>query len=304
MVKKIILSIVNVAVVLIGISFLSFALLHLAPGNPAEKYLTGGDGMTGTISQEAIQAQEEKWGLDKPFFVQYLVWLGNAFRGDLGDSYTTGRPVVAELLDKIGPTVILSVAALFVTLLISIPLGVLCALYKDRLLDNIVRGFSFCGISLPSFLTSLLALYIFGVQLKWISVSHDDSFVKMLFPMAVLAFQCSAKFVRQVRAVVLEQMGQEYVRGAVARGQKIPYPVHPHPAQRLASDYHLGGHLFWCSAGWGLHCGNHLFLAGNWAVGRGIGKSSGLPHDSGDCSLDGFVVSDCQFPGGSFLLPA
>ena len=151
MVKKIILSIVNVAVVLIGISFLSFALLHLAPGNPAEKYLTGGDGMTGTISQEAIQAQEEKWGLDKPFFVQYLVWLGNAFRGDLGDSYTTGRPVVAELLDKIGPTVILSVAALFVTLLISIPLGVLCALYKDRLLDNIVRGFSFCGISLPSF---------------------------------------------------------------------------------------------------------------------------------------------------------
>lgn len=220
MVKKIILSIVNVAVVLIGISFLSFALLHLAPGNPAEKYLTGGDGMTGTISQEAIQAQEEKWGLDKPFFVQYLVWLGNAFRGDLGDSYTTGRPVVTELLDKIGPTVILSVAALFVTLLISIPLGVLCALYKDRLLDNIVRGFSFCGISLPSFLMSLLALYIFGVQLKWISVSHDDSFVKMLFPMAVLAFQCSAKFVRQVRAVVLEQMGQEYVRGAVARGVK------------------------------------------------------------------------------------
>ena len=220
MVKKIILSIVNVAVVLIGISFLSFALLHLAPGNPAEKYLTGGDGMTGTISQEAIQAQEEKWGLDKPFFVQYLVWLGNAFRGVLGDSYTTGRPVVTELLDKIGPTVILSVAALFVTLLISIPLGVLCALYKDRLLDNIVRGFSFCGISLPSFLMSLLALYIFGVQLKWISVSHDDSFVKMLFPMAVLAFQCSAKFVRQVRAVVLEQMGQEYVRGAVARGVK------------------------------------------------------------------------------------
>ena len=220
MVKKIILSIVNVAVVLIGISFLSFALLHLAPGNPAEKYLSGGDGMTGTISQEAIQAQEEKWGLDKPFFVQYLVWLGNAFRGDLGDSYTTGRPVVAELLDKIGPTVILSVAALFVTLLISIPLGVLCALYKDRLLDNIVRGFSFCGISMPSFLTSLLALYIFGVQLKWISVSHDDSFVKMLFPMAGLAFQCSATFVRQVRAVVLEQMGQEYVRGAVARGVK------------------------------------------------------------------------------------
>ena len=304
MVKKIILSIVNVAVVLIGISFLSFALLHLAPGNPAEKYLTGGDGMTGTISQEAIQAQEEKWGLDKPFFVQYLVWLGNAFRGDLGDSYTTGRPVVTELLDKIGPTVILSVAALFVTLLISIPLGVLCALYKDRLLDNIVRGFSFCGISLPSFLMSLLALYIFGVQLKWISVSHDDSFVKMLFPMAVLAFQCSAKFVRQVRAVVLEQMGQEYVRGAVARGVKRSRILFTHILRNVWLPIITWvGIYFGVLLGEGLHCGNHLFLAGNWAVGRGIGKSSGLPHDSGDCSLDGFVVSDCQFPGGSFLLP-
>ena len=74
MVKKIILSIVNVAVVLIGISFLSFALLHLAPGNPAEKYLTGGDGMTGTISQEAIQAQEEKWGLEQPVLCN--IWFG------------------------------------------------------------------------------------------------------------------------------------------------------------------------------------------------------------------------------------
>lgn len=206
------------AVVLIGITFLSFTLLHLAPGNPAEKYLTGGDGNYGTVSEEAIREQERKWGLDKPFFVQYLVWLGNACKGDLGNSYSTGRPVVTELWSKIGPTMILSVAALFVTLLISIPLGVLCALYQDRVFDYIMRGFSFFGISLPSFLSSLLLLYLFGVYWKLVPISNAGGFVGMVLPMVVLAFQCSAKFTRQVRAVVLEQLNQEYVRGAVARG--------------------------------------------------------------------------------------
>ncbi len=220
MIKTILFKIANVAVVLIGISFLSFTLLHLAPGNPAEKYLTGSDGNAGTISEEAIRAQEEKWGLDKPFLVQYLVWLGNAFRGDLGNSYSTGRPVITELLQKIGPTMILSVAALFVTLLVSIPLGVWCAVYRDRLLDHIVRIFSFCGISLPSFLSSLVILYLFGVHWKWIPIVSQGGFLGLLFPTLVLAFQCSARFTRQVRAVVLEQLGKEYVRGAVARGVK------------------------------------------------------------------------------------
>ncbi len=218
MVKKLIFRILHIVVVLLGVTFLSFTLLHLAPGNPAEKYLAGTDGNYGIVSQEAIREQERKWGLDKPFFVQYFVWLGNACKGDLGNSYSTGHPVVSELFSKVGPTVMLSVAALFVTLLLSIPLGVLCALYQDRLLDNIVRGFSFLGISLPSFLTSLLLLYVFGLCLRWINITDPSGFVGMLLPMAVLAFQCTAKFTRQVRAVVLEQMNQEYVRGAVARG--------------------------------------------------------------------------------------
>ena len=205
MIKKGILRIVNVVIVLIGITFLSFCLLYLAPGDPAETYIRGGDGNAGTVSEEAIQAQREKWGLDKPFFVQYFNWLGNILRGNFGESYTTNRPVLEEIGSKIGPTLILSVAALFVTLLISIPLGVLCALYKDRLLDNICRVFSFIGIAVPSFLSSLLLLYFFGFQ-------------GLILPVTVLTIQCSAKFIRQVRSIVLEQMNQEYVRGAIARG--------------------------------------------------------------------------------------
>ena len=115
MIKKGILRIVNVVIVLIGITFLSFSLLYLAPGDPAETYIRGGDGNAGTVSEEAIQAQREKWGLDKPFFVQYFNWLGNILRGNFGESYTTNRPVLEEIGSKIGPTLILSVAALFVT---------------------------------------------------------------------------------------------------------------------------------------------------------------------------------------------
>jgi peptide/nickel transport system permease protein len=194
--------------------------MHIGPGDPAEKYLAGGDGNKGMVSEEAIQAQREKWGLDKPFVVQYFTWLGNAIRGDLGTSYSTGRPVITELASKIGPTIILSVASMFVILLISIPLGVLCALYKDGIVDNISRVVSFVGISLPSFLTSLLLLYFFGVVLGWFSISGDGGIKGLILPVAVLAFQSAAKLTRQVRAAVLEELDKPYVRGAMARGVK------------------------------------------------------------------------------------
>ena len=174
--KQAALRLCHIGIVLLGITFLSFSLLHMAPGDPAEKYLTGGDGNVGLISEEAIQAQREKWGLDKPFLVQYVTWLGNALRGDLGESFATGNPVVTELWDKIGPTVILALASLFVTLLVSIPLGVLCAVYKDRLLDNICRVVSFVGISVPSFLSSLLLLYFFATKLQWFPVNGGEEF--------------------------------------------------------------------------------------------------------------------------------
>lgn len=217
-VKRIIKAAIGILVVLVGITFLSFGLMHIGSGDPAEKYLAGGDGNKGIVSEEAIQAQREKWGLDKPFLVQYVTWLGNACKGDLGTSYSTGKPVLQELLSKIGPTVILSVASIFVILLISIPLGVLCALYKDGIIDNICRVISFVGISLPSFLASLLLLYVFGVQLKWFSISGETGIKGLILPVAVLAFQCCAKLTRQVRAAVLEELNKRYVQGAMARG--------------------------------------------------------------------------------------
>ena len=216
--KKIIMPVCIILIVLIGITFFSFSLMYLGPGDPAEKYLAGGDGNKGTVSEEAIQAQREKWGLDKPFLVQYGVWLGRVFHGNLGNSYSTGRPVLQELTKKAGPTASLAFASMLVCIIVSVPLGVLCAYRKDGVIDNISRIFSFIGISLPSFLVSLILLYILSVHYHWFSISGENGIKGLLLPMAVLAFQSSAKLTRQVRSVVLTELGRPYVQGALARG--------------------------------------------------------------------------------------
>ena len=220
MVRRIVIPVPRMIAVLAGITFLSFSLMFLGPGDPAEKYLAGGDGNKGMISEEAIQAQREKWGLDKPFLVQYGVWISNVCRGNLGNSYSTGRPVIQELKQKAGPTVILAITSMLICVVISVPLGVLCAYRKDKLIDNISRIFSFIGISLPSFLVSLLLLYLFSVQYHWFSISGDNGIKGLMLPVAVLAFQSSAKLMRQVRAVILTELGRPYVQGARARGVK------------------------------------------------------------------------------------
>ena len=218
MIKKILMPVCRILIVLIGITFLSFSLMYLGPGDPAEKYLAGGDGNKGTISEEAIQAQREKWGRDKPFLVQYGVWLGRVFHGNLGNSYSTGRPVLQELTKKAGPTASLAFASMLVCIIISVPLGVLCAYHKDGVIDNISRIFSFIGISLPSFLVSLILLYVLSVRYHWFSISGENGIKAILLPMAVLAFQSSAKLTRQVRSVVLAELNRPYVQGARARG--------------------------------------------------------------------------------------
>lgn len=205
-------------VLLVGITFITFLILHLSPGNPAELWLTGGDGNVGQVSEEAIRAQEEKMGLDRPFLVQYGSWLGKLLQGDMGESMATGRPVAEELGEHVLPTLALAFSSLLLSVLISVPLGIYCAVYKDRWPDQLVRGFSFLGISLPSFFISLVFLWLFCMKLGWFPVIAGTGLRGMILPMAVLTIQCATKFTRQVRALILDQLGQAYVMGAVARG--------------------------------------------------------------------------------------
>ena len=208
----------QVTIVLIGISLLTFFIMYLSPKNPAELWLAGSDGNVGIVSEEAIREQERIMGLDKPFLVQYWNWLVKALHGDLGVSFTTKKPVIEELIDHMMPTVGMTAISLVGTVLISVPLGILCAVYKDRLLDNFLRIFSFVGISVPSFVLSLVILWFFCMELKIMPVLSPGGVKGVILPAVVLIIQCSAKMIRQVRAIILEQLDQPYVDGAVTRG--------------------------------------------------------------------------------------
>lgn len=248
--KKIAISAVQTLFILIGITLITFFILHISPVNPAEIYLMGNGGNVGQISQEAIEEQEKKMGLDKPFIIQYANWLNNVAHGDLGTSMTTSKPVKDEIINHAGPTVALTCVSLIITVLISIPLGIYCAVNKDRALDNFARIFSFLGISMPSFFISLLLLWIFALKFQVLPVIAQRSPKGMILPAAVLVIQCSSKYIRQVRAVILEELNKEYVMGAVARGISERDILFKHVLKNAAVPI-----LTWCGTYFGIMLG-------------------------------------------------
>ena len=145
-IRKFVSQIIQFIVVIIGITLLTFSIMYLSPKNPAELWLAGSDGNVGIVSEEAIERQEKIMGLDKPFIVQYGNWLLNAAKGDLGISFATKRPVSQEIKEHMAPTVEMTAVSLAVTVIIAVPIGILCAVYKDKTFDNIIRILSLVGI--------------------------------------------------------------------------------------------------------------------------------------------------------------
>lgn len=209
---------IQMVVVLIGITLATFLILYLSPRNPAELWLAGSDGNAGIVSQEAIEAQEKFMGLDKPFIVQYWNWFVGICQGDLGISFTTKRPVLSELTDHMLPTIEMTFGSLFLTVLLSVPLGILCAVKKDKSVDNTLRFFSFIGISVPSFVLSIVLLWFFCIKLHLMPVVAEAGIGGLILPISVLVMQCTSKMTRQVRAIVLEQLDKPYVEGSIMRG--------------------------------------------------------------------------------------
>ena len=216
--KSAVSSILQAVVILIGVTFISFFLLHLSPKNPAEIWLIGTDGNAGQLSQETIEAQEEAMGLDKPLLVQYLNWLAGVLQGDLGVSFTTGEPVTQVILERLKPTIALAFLSLVLTLMISVPLGTYCACFQNRFLDHVTRVISVIGISLPSFLVSLILMWFFCLKLDLLPVIAKNSIQGIILPAMVLTIQTSAKLIRQIRGAVLTELKKDYVLGSLARG--------------------------------------------------------------------------------------
>ncbi|MCI8410061.1 MAG: ABC transporter permease [Lachnospiraceae bacterium] len=208
----------QIVIVLFGISFFTFGLTYLSPGDPAEIMLTE----CGNIpTEELLEKTREELGLNEPFLVQYGNWLKGVVTGDMGISYSMKVPVVQKLASCFWPTLQLALAAVVLMLLISIPLGVLSAVYQNRWIDYLVRGITFLGVSIPNFWLGLILLSIFGVQLHWVSVSGGRSDLKsLILPAITLAIAMSAKYTRQVRTAVLDELHKEYVMAAKMRGIK------------------------------------------------------------------------------------
>ena len=214
--KYIVKRILQLLPILLGITFLSFAMMRLAGSDAVtEMYSNTGS----AVSEEVLDAAREELGLNRPFLVQYFSWLGEMLRGNMGVSYISGRDVFATFVSKLPATLLLTVLSVLLTIVISVPLGILAAVKQGRLADQVLRFLSFIGNAMPNFFVALLLMQLLSMKLGWLPVISDGTTIRSaIMPTLTLAIAMSAKYMRQVRAAVLEELNKEYVNGAMARG--------------------------------------------------------------------------------------
>ncbi|WP_294240319.1 nickel ABC transporter permease [Pseudobutyrivibrio sp.] len=205
--------------ILFAITFLSFAMMRLAGSDVVEQKMLN----TGQVVTDAqLEAAKAQLGLDKPFLVQYITWLNDLLHGDMGVSFVSGMDVFDTFISKLPATLFLTVTSIVLTVIISIPLGIISAVYKNKFWDYFIRFFSFIGNSMPNFFVSLVLMYILGIKLRFFPIiSREMSFESVAMPTITLAIAMSAKYLRQVRTTVLDELGKDYIMGAKARGVKF-----------------------------------------------------------------------------------
>ena len=206
--------------ILIALSFLTFLLMYLAPGDAATKKLNA-QGIA--VSKEVLEAARAEMGLDRPFLVQYGDWALGVLRGDLGESYKDGQSVAGKMGKALGFTAELALGSMLFSLLVSLPLAILTALKKETLPDYLIRFLTFFGNSMPNFLISVLLMYFLCVKARLFPVVAEQSLKGLLLPALALSIPMCSRFIRQFRAEILEQLSRSYVSGAVSRGVKARY---------------------------------------------------------------------------------
>lgn len=213
--KYILKRLITLIPVLLGVTFLTYALMFISPSDPVEMRLQA-QGIP--VSNEVVEAMKAKAGLDKPFVVQYFTWLWSFSRGDMGVSLIDGGSIAFALKTALPRTLLLTLTSVVTTIILSVPLGVFTAVRQNRASDYIIRFLSFLGNAMPSFLLSLLLMYFVALRLKWLPVLAAGTAKGLVLPTLALAIPMTGKYIRQVRAAVLEQLGRGYVDGAVSRG--------------------------------------------------------------------------------------
>jgi len=197
---------------LIGVSLIAFLILHLAPGDPARIML----GQFAT--EENIELFRARYRLDEPLPVQYGSWIAGVLRGDLGTSIRYNRPVGELILTRLRPTLLLTVSALILAVILGFTLGILAAIKKNSWLDYLTTVQAMFWISIPAFWLGILFLYFFGLRLRWFPIGGMVGVVSLVLPVLALGLREEAWFARPMRAEMLEVLNQAYIRSARARG--------------------------------------------------------------------------------------
>jgi len=210
--------------VLLGVLLIVFILSEIAPGDPVDQII-GAD-----APEDVRQAMREELGLNRPFFVRYVEYVKNlVLHGDLGNSYSTGRPVLTEIMQKYPNTVKLAFLAIALALIIGIPLGVVSAVKQYTAIDNISMVFALFGVSVPQFWFALMMMLIFAVKLKWLPASSATSgAIGLVMPVLMIGIANVGNIARTTRSTMLEVIRQDYIRTARAKGQKESVVIYDH----------------------------------------------------------------------------
>ncbi|CAA9584349.1 MAG: ABC transporter, permease protein 1 (cluster 5, nickel/peptides/opines) [uncultured Thermomicrobiales bacterium] len=199
--------------VLFAILTLVFLMRPLVPGDPVAIMFFGR-----SSSPEVVANMRHQLGLDDPLPIQYVRYLGDVLRGDLGTSITTRQPVVQEIAERFPATLQLALGSLAVSCLVGLVAGILAAVYKDTAIDTAAMVFAMAGLSMPGFWFGLVMIYFFSVRLGWFSVIPDGSLKSLVLPALTLGLIASSVVARLVRSAMLEVLGQDFIRTARAKG--------------------------------------------------------------------------------------
>jgi peptide/nickel transport system permease protein len=231
---------------LIGITIIIFVMLQMTPGGP----LAVGENPAGRgrVTEEDLQRLRNQYGLNDPMYVQYLNWLGDLAQGDLGTSFNTGLPVLRMIGERLPTTLLVMGLAFALTLMLSIPIGILAAVRRYSFFDYFTTSFSFLGIAIPSFWFAIMLIYLFSFQLGWLPsvgltdprADHEgfsglwDRVTHLIMPVSVLALTSTANVTRYVRAAMLDVISQDYVRTARAKGLREQMVIWVHALKNAA----------------------------------------------------------------------
>ncbi len=209
--------------VFLGITFVIYTLINLAPGGPLSVLAASGE-----MSLSDLEALKISMGLDKPIVIRYFIWLGDLLHGDFGISYRTSQEVSLMISQRIMPSLMLTGTGILAAMLVGVPLGIISAYKPNSVWDHISTFVSFIGASVPNFFLSLLLIYVLAVKLKWFPTSGMQSsgmsgnLLDLLHHLALPAFVCGIQpignYIKQTRSSVLEVLNEEYIKTARSKG--------------------------------------------------------------------------------------